>query len=52
MQLGESEMAETTIHVGENSAEHVAFKLLIEIAAAEGRELFHDLLVIQRVWVP
>jgi hypothetical protein len=45
-------MAETTIHVGENSAEHVAFKLLIEIAAAEGRELFHDLLVIQRVWVP
>jgi hypothetical protein len=35
-------MAESSIiHVGENSPEYVAFKLMEKIAASEGR-IFHD----------
>lgn len=31
----------TVVNIGENSPEHVAFKLLVEVAAAEGKNLYH-----------
>jgi hypothetical protein len=32
-------MAETVVHIGENSPEHVAYKLMERIAEAEGKNL-------------
>ena len=33
--------SDTTVHIGENSPEQVAFKLLQEIAYAEGKNMFN-----------
>jgi len=38
----ETQMADTVVHIGENSPEHVAYKLMEKIADVEGRHLRHS----------